>query len=109
MLEAGVSPDVLLKAQGVDPASLPEFDAPLEKANYDPDQPRDERGRWDGGGIGEAGWRGKNRLKPIIDFLELLGSRARRWGREEEKPREAMPEAAPKTQPESERPGNRLE
>jgi len=108
MLDAGVSPDVLLKAQGVDPASLAAFDAPLAKAHYNPDQPRDERGRWDGGGdVEEAAWRrGKNRLKPIIDFLESLGSRARRWGREEEKPHEAEP-ARPK--PEAERPGNRLE
>jgi hypothetical protein len=116
MLEAGVSPDVLLKAQGVDPASFAEFDAPLAKAHYNPDQPRDERGRWDGGGgIEEAAWRrGKNRLKPIIDFLEWFGAHTRGWGREEERPHEAKPEAAkpeptPKTQPETERPGNRLE
>jgi hypothetical protein len=106
MLDAGVSPNVLLKAQGVDPASLAAFDAPLAKAHYNPDQPRDERGRWDGGGIEEAAWRrGKNRLKPLIDFLESLGSRARRWVREHE----AKPDPTPKTQPENERLGTRLE
>ncbi len=108
MLDAGVSPDVLLKAQGVDPASLAAFDAPLAKAHYNPAEPRNADGWWESGGVvEEAAWRrGRNRLKPIIDFLELLGSRARRWGREEGKPHEAEP-ARPK--PETERPGNRLE
>jgi hypothetical protein len=98
MLQAGVSPDVLLKAQGVDPASLAAFDSPLEKVNYNPAEPRDERGWWSGGGVEEAAWRGKNRLKPIIDFLELLGTRARRWGAEEQRPHEAEP-ARPKPEP----------
>ncbi len=108
MLEAGVSPDVLLKAQGVDPASLAAFDAPLAKFNFNEAQSRDWHGRWDGrGNVEEAAWRrGKNRLKPLIDFLESLGSRARRWRREEEKPHEVEP-ARPK--PETERPGTRLE
>ncbi len=107
MLEAGVSPNVLLKAQGVDPASLAAFDAPLAKFNFNEAQSRGWHGRWDGGGnVEEAAWRrGKNRLKPLIDFLESLGSRARRWMREHE----AKPEPIPKTQPETERPGNRLE
>ena len=107
MLDAGVGPDVLLKAQGVDPASLAAFDAPLAKAHYNPDQPRNADGWWESGGsVEEAAWRrGKNRLKPIIDFLESLGSRTRRWMREHE----AKPEPTPKTQPEAERRGNRLE
>ncbi len=81
MLKAGVGPDVLLKAQGADPDLFTDAGAPLAKAHYNPDQPRDAHGRWSRGGAGAepAADRGKGRLKAIGRFLEWLGSRARRF------------------------------
>lgn len=44
--ELDATPDDVLDMLGFDPLG---FEAPLEKA-YNPDEPRDERGRWSGGG-----------------------------------------------------------
>ncbi|WP_174514186.1 hypothetical protein [Methylocella tundrae] len=110
MLKAGVGPDILLKAQGVDPGLFAEAGAPLVKAAYNPDQPRDAHGRWSGGGAEAepAAYRGKGRLKAIGRFLEWLGSRARRFEREpgETKPPEPL---RPETRPEPVQPGKRPE
>ncbi|WP_134490378.1 hypothetical protein [Methylocella tundrae] len=110
MLKAGVGPDILLKAQGVDPGLFAEAGAPLVKAAYNPDQPRDAHGRWSGGGAEAepAAYRGKGRLKAIGRFLEWLGSRARRFERESEETKHPEP-LRPETRPEPVQPGNRPE
>ena len=83
LIEAGVTPQTLMKAQGFDPAPLD-----LLKAHFNPDQPRwpagsgRERGRWPGGSsVDSAG------VKELI--ARLLPEAARRPS--ESRPSELKP------------------
>jgi hypothetical protein len=100
LLESGVTPQALLKAQGYDPA-------PLALLKYSPDQPRvpagngRESGRWTSDAtITPASYRTKARIKALRDFIEWLRSQLK--GPKSESPPERTPpreQAKPTTKP----------
>lgn len=106
LIEAGVTPETLMRAQGIDPAPLA-----LLKAHFNPAQPRSpagdgrDSGRWSGGASID--------LAGVKDFIaRLLLEAARRAARALVRPSEpkppnpevAKPEAEPQRPPAAEQP-----
>ncbi|MGB7045889.1 MAG: hypothetical protein WBD65_13580 [Methylocella sp.] len=91
LVEAGVTPETLMKAQGFDPTPLA-----LLKANFNPAQPRwpagdgRDSGRWSGGGaVTPVSYRERARMKALRTLLEWLRSRLK--GSKHETPPEKAP------------------
>lgn len=94
LLDAGACPDTLLRAQGFEPGPL-DVDGALTKGGYNPDQPRDDHGRWTGDGAAPAAFRGKGRLRALGEFLDWLKSPRRSEPAGEIKPHREIVEPKP--------------
>ncbi|QBR71112.1 hypothetical protein CU048_07245 [Beijerinckiaceae bacterium] len=111
LLDSGVAPAELMKAQGFDLS-------PMALLKFNPDQPRvpagsgRESGQWSGGGSGTpAGYRTKARMKALGAFIEWLRTRLKGSNSESPKkkppPREKVkPAIEPSEPPESKQPPN---
>ena len=116
LIEPGITPQTLMKAQGFDPA-------PLALLKFNPDQPRvpagsgRESGEWTSGGAGDsdgihgnvtpASYRTRARMKAVSAFIEWLKSRLR-GPKHETPPEKAPPVRAPEKKPAS-KPSGSLE